>query len=93
MSEQRGVRLLVSGRVQGVGFRWFIRRAALGLGLAGRVRNLPDGRVEVEAMGDPESLARLEQEVRRGPSGSSVDRIEKAEIAADPAWKAFEIDR
>jgi acylphosphatase len=92
LSEPRGVRLWVSGRVQGVGFRWFTRRAARRQGLVGRVRNLPDGRVEIEAAGDPESLGQLEREVRQGPSGSSVGRVEKAEIPVDPAWDEFEID-
>jgi acylphosphatase len=89
----RAFRFWVSGRVQGVGFRWFVRRAALGLGLAGRVRNLPDGRVEVEAAGPPERLEAFRQQLREGPPGSRVTRLEELELSGVPAWDGFEIDR
>ena len=53
MSDVRAFRIRLGGRVQGVGFRWYTRREAQELGLPGRVRNLPDGGVEVEVAGDP----------------------------------------
>lgn len=89
----RAYRMWVSGRVQGVGFRWFVRRAALGLGLTGQVRNLPDGRVEVEFTGPPERLETFRQQLREGPPGSRVTRLEELELSGVPAWDGFEIDR
>lgn len=86
-------RLWVSGRVQGVGFRWFTRKAARDLGLSGRVRNLPDGRVEVEVAGDPQQLAAFRERLREGPPGSRVVRLDEQEMTAAPAWDGFEIDR
>ena len=69
-------RFVVSGRVQGVGFRYFTQDAARREGIAGLVRNLLDGRVEVLAEGDEEALKRLELAIRRGPSGARVERVE-----------------
>jgi acylphosphatase len=71
-------RFLVSGMVQGVGFRWFVARHARALGLGGYARNLPDGRVEVVASdAGGEALGRLEQLLREGPAHSRVDRLER----------------
>ena len=71
-------RFLVSGMVQGVGFRWFVARHARALGLGGYARNLADGRVEVVASGSgPEELARLEQLLREGPAHARVERLER----------------
>ncbi len=67
-----GLRLRVEGRVQGVGIRWFIREAARRQGLAGSVRNLPDGAVEIVASGTPEGLAALERAAQAGPPGAVV---------------------
>ncbi len=69
------VHFLIQGRVQGVGFRWFVQRQAGELGLRGWVRNTDDGDVEVVAAGDAEDLAELRACLRRGPRGSRVDRI------------------
>jgi acylphosphatase len=80
------------GRVQGVGFRWFVRQEARELGLAGRVRNLPDGSVEVVAMGEPSALACLRDRLREGPPGARVQRIEEQELAIVPEGEGFEID-
>jgi acylphosphatase len=68
-------RYLIEGRVQGVGFRYFTRKAARGLGLAGFVRNLPDGSVEAAAEGAEEALAALERALRQGPPGSRVESV------------------
>jgi acylphosphatase len=68
-------RFLIQGIVQGVGFRYFTRRAARGLNLAGYVRNLADGSVEAVARGDEDRLAALEEALRCGPSASRVDSV------------------
>ena len=67
--------LRISGRVQGVGFRWFVREEARRLGLSGWVMNLGSGDVEVTAGGAPDSLERLRRAVGVGPSGAMVDRV------------------
>ena len=68
-------RLLVSGRVQGVGFRFFVEARAAAEGVHGWVRNLPDGRVEALIEGDAEAVDRVEAAVHRGPSGARVDDV------------------
>jgi acylphosphatase len=68
--------VLVRGKVQGVGFRWFVRERAKALGVAGRVCNQPDGSVEVEAEGDARSIATLLDQLRAGPPGAKVLGIE-----------------
>jgi acylphosphatase len=73
---------LVSGRVQGVGFRQFVHRAAAIEGLHGWVRNLPDGRVEIQAEGEREALRRFEHKVRQGPPASRVDELETTDVGA-----------
>lgn len=72
-------RFYVSGRVQGVGFRYFAENAAARLGVGGYVRNLPDGRVEVYAVGTVEQLASLGAELGRGPRMAWVERVEEQE--------------
>lgn len=67
---------LVSGRVQAVGFRYFTQAAANREGLHGWVRNLPDGRVEVEAEGDADAVERFERALRQGPRGARVDAMD-----------------
>jgi acylphosphatase len=66
---------LIQGRVQGVGFRWFVHREASELDLRGWVRNTEEGEVEVVAFGTAEDLAELRASLRRGPRGSRVDRV------------------
>jgi acylphosphatase len=78
-------RYIVSGRVQGVGFRYFVRREAQALGLAGWVRNLPDGRVEAFIEGLPAQIAQMETLLAQGPSMSRVESIESSEAAASLA--------
>jgi acylphosphatase len=66
----------VTGVVQGVGFRWFVREKARRLGLAGWVRNVADGSVEVVASGEQGQIDLLLGELQKGPRGAVVDRIE-----------------
>jgi len=66
---------LVRGRVQGVGFRWFVHREASELELKGWVRNTEDGDVELVVAGDEPALIELRQSLHRGPRGSRVDRV------------------
>jgi acylphosphatase len=87
-----GRRYVITGRVQGVGFRMFAKDAAALEGIRGWVRNRPDGGVEIHAEGDFEALMRFERAIRRGPAGSRVD-----DVLADPeppsgAYDRFRID-
>ena len=83
-TELNAKRFLVSGAVQGVGFRFFAVRAARRLGLAGYTRNLRDGRVEVYAVGDEQQLSSLHNDLQQGPRGAVVSAVteEQAEIVA-----------
>ncbi len=86
-------RYLVHGRVQGVGFRYFAARHANRLGLTGWVRNLPDGRVELLAVGEPELLGELESSLRVGPPHAWVEGVEISEISEEHAqYKGFDIN-
>lgn len=79
-----GARFLVRGRVQGVGFRWFVSRQARELGIGGHARNLPDGRVEVVAWGDSaDDMTRLEVVLRQGPANAAVESVEREELPHD----------
>jgi acylphosphatase len=69
-------RYLISGRVQGVGFRYFTEAAAAREGLHGWVRNLPDGRVEIDVEGEAEAMERFERHVRHGPPGARVSDVQ-----------------
>ena len=73
-------RYLISGRVQGVGYRYFAQSAAEREGVAGWVRNLPDGRVEAVAEGEPEAVDRFAGRLRSGPRHAHVDEIEVVEV-------------
>jgi len=74
--ELRWVRWRVTGRVQRVGFRWFVQQAAIRQYLVGDVCNLADGSVEIRVRGTKQELERLLAEVRRGPDGARVDDVE-----------------
>ena len=71
---------LVKGRVQGVGFRWFVHQEAAEIGLRGWVRNTDQGHVEIVAAGRPEELAELKDALRKGSRGSRVDAVEEQEL-------------
>ena len=75
-------RYLVEGRVQGVGYRYFVMREAGALGVSGFARNLPDGRVEVVGEGEDAALLAFESRLREGPSFARVARVERAAIPA-----------
>jgi len=83
----------VSGRVQGVGYRFFADEAARVEGLSGWIRNLPDGRVEALAEGDMEAVERFGRQLARGPGGARVDRIDIVEEPPDGRIRRFEIRR
>ncbi len=76
--EQRQIaamHLKISGRVQGVGFRWSLQRKAIQLGLSGWVRNCADGSVEAVAAGPKESLHQLQAWAQHGPPAARVDKV------------------
>lgn len=79
-------RVLISGRVQGVGFRWAAAEAARGLGLRGAVRNLRDGRVEAVLDGDPAAVDEMVGWLHHGPPTATVESVEVEELpeVSDP---------
>ena len=81
----------VRGRVQGVGFRYFVRREALGLGVTGWVANREDGSVECVAEGPPDVLGELLALLRAGPPGAIVDQVDVHWSAATGRFEAFAI--
>ena len=88
MSEPKQARrYFVSGTVQGVGFRYFAVRAAERLQVNGYTKNLPDGRVEVYAIGPPEQLAKLRSALERGPWGASVSEVQEEQAAIDSQYE------
>lgn len=87
------IRFRVTGRVQGVGFRAFTQWTASNLGLEGWVRNTWDGAVEGEAEGDPESLLRLQAELRRGPGTAFVQTLATERIPAQGGPGPFRVAR
>jgi acylphosphatase len=84
-------RVLVSGRVQGVGFRFFVEEAARREGVRGWVRNLPDGRVEALFEGDDDAVTRVVQKVHRGPGGARVATVDVLEEPPEGLRAEFEI--
>lgn len=78
----KAVELLISGRVQGVGFRAFVEGTARDLGVAGWVRNRSDGRVEAHLEGDADAVEQAIQACRRGPGAGRVDDLRVADVDA-----------
>ncbi len=85
-------RYVVRGRVQGVGFRFFVEREAHTLGVAGWVRNNPDGSVEVMAMGTEEQLSALRAKLQKGPRAARVDQVDEAEAKPVANLNTFRIE-
>ena len=75
-----GIRAVVEGRVQGVGFRWFVRQEARRLGVAGWVRNLTDGSVELTVAGEATAVRRLIDHVRVGPDTAQVTAVRTEDV-------------
>ena len=91
MSDLQTRRYLVSGRVQGVGFRWFVEREAHILGIAGWVRNNHDGTVEVMAQGTRDQLAGLHSRLREGPRAARIDSVEVSDESPSEGLRSFSI--
>ena len=89
--ERMTKKFLISGRVQGVGFRWFTKRIADTIGVKGFVRNLHDGRVETVASGTPAQLKDFYLEVSKGPSYSAVTEVQEYEITGGRTFDRFDI--
>ena len=88
------IHLEVRGRVQGVGFRWFIVEKAEQLRLAGWVRNTPDGNVEIAAAGPRDALMKLESAARSGPRGARVEEVrELPPVSPESLRQPFEVAR
>jgi acylphosphatase len=84
-------RFLITGRVQGVGFRMFARDAAAREGATGWVRNLPDGRVEAYVEGERNAVTRVERALRQGPPGARVEAVDETTEDPSGAYARFEI--
>jgi acylphosphatase len=84
-------RFVVSGRVQGVGFRYFTQDTARREGVTGWVRNLPDGRVEALVEGDAEAVTRVERALRAGPRGARVERVYVDDEDPTGAYTTFSV--
>lgn len=84
------VHIIVTGRVQGVGFRYFVAARARALGLAGVARNLPNGQVEVVAQGERTALEALIGAVRLGPAGAVVRDVQVSWESAPAAGRGAE---
>jgi len=85
-------RYFVRGRVQGVGFRWFVEREAHILGIAGWVRNNHDGSVEVLAQGTRDQLLGLHSRLREGPRAARVDEVEVIDAKPVTGLNSFRIE-
>ena len=85
-------RFLVRGRVQGVGFSWFVEREAHILGVAGWVRNNSDSSVEVLAQGTRDQLSELRSRLQQGPRAARVDDVQESEAKAVPGLTTFRIE-
>ena len=91
MGQVAGVKGFVTGRVQGVGFRYFVMRHAQARNLSGYVRNLDDGRVEFFLHGDGESVASVTENIRLGPPHAIVDELVFEETDQVPLTSVFVI--
>jgi acylphosphatase len=88
----RAKQIIVHGRVQGVGFRYFVQYAGNRLGLTGNVRNCPDSTVEIVVEGDAGKIADFIKEVEKGPSLARVQRVDVIDIPVQGAYDTFLIE-
>jgi acylphosphatase len=91
LSDESRLHAVVHGDVQGVGYRYFVQRAAWSEGLTGWVRNRYDGAVECVAQGPREAVERLLAKLRRGPAMSSVDRVDASWEQPQPGLTDFDV--
>jgi len=82
---------LVSGRVQGVGFRFYVQDVATREGVTGYVRNLPDGRVEAHVEGDADAVTRVERAIHSGPAGARVEYVDTEVLPPSGQYKSFRV--
>ena len=87
-AEKQAKRFFVSGRVQGVGYRYFATDTAEKIGVTGYAKNLADGRVEVYAIGTADQLRSFARELRRGPALGAVDEVAEVEAEHTPAFSS-----
>ncbi len=85
-------RIVVHGRVQGVGFRYFVRNLGMRLGLTGNVSNLPDSTVEIIVHGNPKRIGEFIKEVQNGPPLARVERLEIQDLPGDDLYSTFHIE-
>jgi acylphosphatase len=88
----RAKQVIVHGRVQGVGFRYFVQHAGNRLGLEGNVRNCPDSTVEIVVEGDAGKIAEFIKQVEKGPSLARVQRVDVSEIPVRGSFGSFLIE-
>lgn len=88
----RAKRIIVYGRVHGVGFRYFVQHAADRLGLNGDVRNCPDSTVEITVEGEDAKIAEFIRQVEKGPPLARVQRVDVADVPATGAYSSFSIE-
>ena len=91
MNDHRRLEARVIGRVQGVGFRWFVKREASRLQLTGWTQNHADGSVRVVAEGATAGLDELQRALETGPPGAEVDRVEAVRSTATGSFERFDI--
>jgi len=85
-------RYIVTGRVQGVGFRWFVEKEARKIGVSGWVRNTDDGSVEVLASGTSDQLERLRKALKQGPRAARVDEVQEVDVEQEHSDPSFRIE-
>ncbi len=88
----RAKQITVHGRVQGVGFRYFVQHAAEHLGLSGNVRNCPDSTVEIVVQGSEKKIAEFISQVEKGPSLARVQRLDVVDIPVQDEFSSFLIE-
>ena len=84
--------MIVHGRVQGVGFRYFVQYAGNRLGVVGDVRNCPDATVEIVVQGSEKQIAEFIKQVEKGPALARVDRVDVVDIPVQGTYNTFSIE-